>query len=98
MVTGPDGRPRVRYLPPAWDAIVALGLDETIQYGTSSVQVARRLLALLADLVAAAPQQRRPPVQARIEALRQLVTAAFPDAGRPEASSPGRQGLGTPSR
>jgi len=97
-VTGPDGRPRVRYPPPAWDALVALGLDETMQYGASSLQVARRLQALLTDLVAAAPRQRRPPVQARIEALRQVVTAAFPDAGGREAASPDRQGLGTPAR
>ena len=96
VITDADGRCRVRHTPPAWRALLGLALDETMQYGAPSLQVARRLKALLNDLLAVAPGQRRPPVQARIDALKHLVEAGFPDVGADDAAIPDRQGLGSP--
>src|SRR5262249_57494154 len=92
-----DGNTRVVYPAPTWEALLALALDETMQYGASSLQVARRLRALLSDLLEVTPDQRRAPVQSRLDALDRAVASAFPDVGRPEALRPDRQGLGSPN-
>ena len=93
-----DGNTRVVYPAPTWEALLALALDETMQYGASSLQVARRLRALLSDLLEVTPDQRRAPVQSRLDALDRAVAGAFPDVGRREALQPDRQGLGSPDR
>lgn len=97
VITDDGGRCRVRYTPLAWHALLGLALDETLQYGASSIQVARRLQALLRDLGPITPEGRRQPVQARIDALNSLVAAAFPSTGADVASAPDRQGLGSSS-
>lgn len=68
----PDGRHRdadgvVRLLTRelAWPGYVALALEEVVEVGAASPVVARRLLAALDDLVAVAPAERRPPLEAQ---------------------------------
>src|SRR3984957_15781149 len=73
------GRVLVRFPAPQWDAFLALALDEIILYGAGSIQVARRLSALLDDLLPSAPAARRPPVSARAARLRRAVRRALPD-------------------
>lgn len=97
-LTDAAGNSLVRYPAPTWQALLALALDETIQYGASSVQVARRLRALLEDLLGVVPDERRPPVEIRLSALDGSVAAAFPREGQSEALSADRQGLGSPER
>ena len=91
------GAVRVRFPAPRWDMFVALAFDEVMLYGAGSLQVARRLRALLADLLAAAPPGRREAVAARLATLGRLVRQAQPDpALAAEAMRPDRQGIGSP--
>jgi uncharacterized membrane protein len=91
------GRVRVCFPAPRWEAFLALAVDEITLYGAGSIQVARRLCALLTDLLASAPPDRRPPVAARIAVLERSVRRALPDPGMAaEAMRPDRQGIGSP--
>ncbi len=82
---------------PTWDDILRLAFDEICSYGATSVQVMRRINALVADLTLAVPEERRPALRywdARLEAI---ITRSFPDTEeRLEAMQEDRQGLGTP--
>ena len=92
------GRVLVRFPAPRWDAFVALAVDEIIVYGAGSIQVTRRLRALLDDLLASAPPPRRPPVSARIATLERAVRAALADQTiAAEAMEPDHQGIGSPT-
>lgn len=92
-----SGRVIVRFPAPQWEAFLSLALDEIILYGAGSIQVARRLSALLADLLASAPASRRAPVSARAATLRRVVGRALPDeAQAAEALQPDHQGIGSP--
>jgi uncharacterized membrane protein len=94
-----DGAARVlvRFPAPRWDAFLALAVDEIIVYGAGSIQVTRRLRALLDDLLASAPPSRRPAVSARIATLQRAVRGAVPDeALAAEAILPDHQGIGSP--
>ena len=91
------GRVLVRFPAPRWDAFVALAVDEIIVSGADSIQVARRLRALLDDLLASAPPTRRPPVSARIATLERAVRRALADETiAAEAMQPDHQGIGSP--
>jgi uncharacterized membrane protein len=93
------GQVRVRYPAPRWEALVALAFDEILAYGTGTLQVTRRLHALLDDLLAAAPPARRPPVADRLAALKRLAGQCLPDPVLArEAGEPDRQGIGSPRR
>ena len=92
------GRVLVRFPAPRWDAFVALAFDEIIVYGAGSIQVTRRLRALLDDLVSSAPPARRAPVSARIATLQRAVRSAQPDETlAAEAMEPDHQGIGSPT-
>ena len=91
------GRVLVRFPAPRWDAFVALAFDEIIVSGADSIQVTRRLRALLDDLLASAPPTRRPPVSARIATLERAVRRALADETiATEAMEPDHQGIGSP--
>jgi uncharacterized membrane protein len=91
------GRVLVRFPAPRWDSFVALAVDEIIVSGADSIQVARRLRALLDDLLASAPPTRRPPVSARIATLERAVRSALADETiAAEALQPDHQGIGSP--
>jgi uncharacterized membrane protein len=92
-----DGRVLVRFPAPRWDAFLALAVDEIIVYGAGSIQVTRRLRAVLDDLLAGAPPSRRPPISARIATLQRVVRNALPDEEvAAEAMEPDHQGIGSP--
>jgi uncharacterized membrane protein len=92
-----SGRVLVRFPAPRWDAFVALAIDEIIVYGAGSIQVTRRLRALLDDLMASAPPSRRPPVSARIATLQRAIRGALADETiAAEAMEPDHQGIGSP--
>jgi uncharacterized membrane protein len=92
-----DGRVVVRFPAPRWDAFVALAFDEIIVYGAGSIQVTRRLRAVLDDLLTSAPPSRRPPVSARIATLQRAVRGALADETiATEAMEPDHQGIGSP--
>lgn len=58
-----SGAPRFVYPQPSWDDLLELALNEIRQYGASSVQVGRRMMALLDRLADDVPPARRPVVE-----------------------------------
>jgi uncharacterized membrane protein len=92
-----NGNVVVRFPAPTWDTFLTLAVDEILLYGSGSVQVARRLRAMLEDLLATAPAARWPAVRDKLAALDRATLRSFPDAGDQEtASRPDRQGIGSP--
>ena len=57
-----DGKLRLVVPVPSWDDLVQLAFDEICFYGASSVQVMRRMNALISDLIQALPEEREPPL------------------------------------
>lgn len=89
------GDVRVIYPTPSWEDFLALAFDEIRLYGANSMQVARRLGALLADLEEVVPPDRRPAVQHHAERVRASIIRSFADeTDREEALVVDRQGLG----
>jgi uncharacterized membrane protein len=89
------GAVRVIYPTPSWDDFLALAFDEIRMYGANSMQVARRLGALLADLEEVVPPDRRHAVRVHAERVRASIVRSFADeADRAEALVVDRQGLG----
>jgi uncharacterized membrane protein len=81
---------------PTWDDCLRLAIDEISTYGGGSIQVMRRLHALVADLMVALPRERRDALHRWRDRLRQRVDSNFPDAEeRAAAVIEDRQGLGT---
>ena len=94
---GTDGAgfARFRYPAPSWGDFVSLALDETRQFGDGSVQVTRRLRALLEDLRDAVPEPRRAAVEEQLTLLDSAADRTFTDLGdRATAGVRDRQGLG----
>lgn len=89
------GTVRLWYQAPSWEDYLSLALDETRLYGEGSVQVMRRLRALLADLRAAVPEFRRPAIDAELALLDSAADRAFTDHDdQVAAAASDRQGLG----
>ncbi|MGI9556898.1 MAG: DUF2254 domain-containing protein [Solirubrobacterales bacterium] len=88
---------RLHYPAPSWEDYLSVALDETRQYGEGSVQVARRMYALLHDLRNAVPAYRRPAIEPRLVLMRASVRRGFSDDhDRYSASTADRQGIGSP--
>jgi len=82
---------------PSWDDLLRLSFDEISAYGATSVQVMRRMNALLADLARAVPAERRPTLQYWSGRLKAAIARSFVDnEQRVEALKEDRQGLGVP--
>jgi len=90
-----EGRLRLVYRTPDWEAFVDLALTEVRQYGADSIQVARRLRALLEDLIAVLPPERHAPLKAELRRLKRSIERAFDDPeDRTRAEQGDSQGLG----
>lgn len=93
------GRLRLVIPFPTWEDFLHLALDEIRTYGSSSVQVMRRMKALLSDLSDAVPENRREAVQSQQRRLIASVGRCFTDADdQLEASVEDREGLGIPRK
>ncbi len=89
------GSLRVIYPSPDWEDFLALAVDEIRFYGAKSIQVSRRLLALLTDLEIIAPKERKPIILDHIHRVEVSINRAFPDNDdRLEAAQLDRQGIG----
>ena len=85
----------VVFRTPNWEDYVTVAASEIRQYGAGSLQVVRRLRAMLEDLMAGLPSIRRPPLEVQLRVLGRAVARSFPDAedlARAGAADP--QGLG----
>ena len=90
------GTARLRWPAPSWEDYLGLALDETRQYGEGSVQVSRRLRALLVRLAGQVPAHRRAAVEAKLELVGIGADRGFrdqPDQLAAATSDP--QGIGT---
>jgi len=94
-----DGAVRVTVPFPTWDDFLRLAFDEIRSYGAGSIQVMRRMKALIADLSSLVPEERRPALAYWKERLDRTVTTHFTDPVELEqASVEDRQGLGVSRR
>ena len=79
----------------SWEDYLALGCSEIRSYGMSSMQVSRRMRALLEDLEVTVTPANRPAVQRELAALDRAVAHGFPDAVEREmAMQADHQGIG----
>ncbi|HUI96239.1 MAG TPA: DUF2254 domain-containing protein [Xanthobacteraceae bacterium] len=91
-----DGKLRLVYPMPTWEDYLTLAFDEIRQYGTTSVQVMRRLRAALTELAAVQTDIAR--AEAVYRYLKHLdvsiETSPFDAEDRIKARQEDRQGLG----
>jgi uncharacterized membrane protein len=99
LVRDRQGRIRLVYRTPDWEDFVDLAMTEIRHFGATSIQVARRLRALLEDLIAALPIERQPPLREELQLLQRSAERVFSDAeDRARAERGDSQGLGGSSR
>lgn len=80
---------------PGWDDFLLLALDEIRFYGGESVQVMRRMKALIKNLLIILPAERHEALQHWEKRLQGTIARSFADAEeKHDASVPDRQGLG----
>jgi uncharacterized membrane protein len=92
-----DGKLRLVAPFPTWDDLVRLAFDEICCYGATSVQVMRRMNALVTDLTEYIPEERRPALRYWDARLKASIARAFTASEeRLEALQEDRQGLGMP--
>jgi uncharacterized membrane protein len=79
-VRGDDGQLRLIVRTPNWQDFVQLTFTEIRQYGAESVQVARRLRAMIETLMASLPESRLPALRTELDLLdRTVARFAFPE-------------------
>jgi len=82
---------------PAWEDLVRLAFDEICFCGATSVQVMRRMNALITDLIPHVPEERRPVLHDWQQRVKATIARSFADEEeRTEALKEDRQGLGVP--
>ena len=92
-----DGELRLVVPFPGWDDLLGLAFDEISFYGATSVQVMRRMNALVSDLIRFLPEERRPALRRWSARLKTLIARSFTNIDeRTEALQADRQGLGVP--
>jgi uncharacterized membrane protein len=90
-----DGKVRVVYGTPDWPDYVTLAVTEIRHYGAGSLQVDRRLRAMLEHLLRDLPEARRPPLEEELALLDAAIRRGFQDeADRKRAGVADYQGVG----
>jgi uncharacterized membrane protein len=74
-----SGRIRLVYRTPDWDDFVHLAVTEIRHYGQDSVQVMRRLRAMLNNLIETLPERRAPMLRRELSLLGTSSKRNFPD-------------------
>ncbi|MBK7977614.1 MAG: DUF2254 domain-containing protein [Deltaproteobacteria bacterium] len=91
-----EGRVRVRYHTPDWEDFVMLAVTEIRQFGRDSIQVARRLRAMLEGLIPALPPERGALLAPELDLLKRTAERAFTEPeDRSRAGAGDFQGLGS---
>src|SRR4029453_1308329 len=87
--------PRV-HRPPKWKAFARLAVTEIRQYGRDSIQIMRRLRALLENLIETLPERRAPLLRQELTLLSSSSHRVFPDPDDQTLAEAGDlQGLGS---
>jgi uncharacterized membrane protein len=90
-----SGRLRLVFPVPSWEDFLVLAFDEIRFYGASSIQVMRRMRALLQALMEHVPPERREALERYLQRLDKGTRRAFEDSeDRKDALEEDRQGLG----
>jgi len=91
-----QGRPRLCYGTPDWPDFVSLAVTEIRHFGASSIQVARRLQAMIEHLLKVLPEARKAALQQELDLLQQAIERLFPDeVDRARAHIGDLQGIGS---
>jgi len=89
------GQVRLIYRTPDWEDFVQLGTTEIRQYGRDSIQVQRRLRAMLQDLIETLPAHRHAILKRELALLGSSLLRAFPDLDDQKLAESGDlQGIG----
>jgi uncharacterized membrane protein len=74
-----SGALRLVYRTPDWEDFVCLAVTEIRQFGGTSIQVARRLRAMLENLAGVLPPERAALLRGELELLRRSAGRSFPE-------------------
>jgi uncharacterized membrane protein len=89
------GQLRLVYRTPDWEDFVGLAVTEIRQFGANSTQVARRMRALLEDLIPLLPPYRATILRQELDLLKSTIDLSFTvPQDRKRADLPDLQGLG----
>jgi len=77
IVRDAEGRLRLVYRTPNWEDFVQLAVTELRHYGRESIQIARRLRAMLENLIQTMPEERAPLLQQELNLLRRSTERFF---------------------
>ena len=89
------GRLRLAYRTPDWEDFVSLAITEIRQFGGSSIQIVRRMRAMLENLIETVPAHRAILLRAELEILDRGVERDFRDPeDRTRAASADSLGMG----
>ena len=76
-ITDESGKLRVIFRTPNWDDFVNLACTELRRYGADSIQVVRRLRAMIENLIRALPEDRRAALETQLALLDHVITAIY---------------------
>jgi uncharacterized membrane protein len=88
------GHVRLMYRTPDWDDFVYLAVTEIRQFGADSIQVVRRLRAMLENLIETLPERRRPLLRHELELLQRTTMRFAEPEDRALAEISDVQGVG----
>jgi uncharacterized membrane protein len=92
------GRLRLIFRTPDWDDFVQLAVTEIRHFGGESIQIARRLRAMLENLIETLPEQRAPLLRQELSLLHRSAERCFVDPeDRALAEVSDFQGVGSKS-
>ncbi|MEI8005353.1 MAG: DUF2254 domain-containing protein [Bacteroidota bacterium] len=74
------GAVRLIYRTPDWEDFVGLAVTEIRQFGGTSIQIARRLKAMLETLIETFPEKRAAALQSELILLKKSAMRFFPEA------------------
>jgi uncharacterized membrane protein len=95
LVFDRDRKGRLVLRTPNWDDFVKLACCEIRLYGGGNFQVARRLRAMIEDLLTNLPERRHPPLELELRLLDEAVERLYTSPeDRALARTPDMQGLG----
>jgi len=95
VVADERGEPRVIYRTPNWEDYVHVSCQEIRTCGAANVQIARRMHAMLGNLLEALPPHRWPCLELQRSQLDRMIETLYPLAeDRALARIPDSQGLG----
>ena len=94
-----QGKLRLSMYFPTWEDFLSLAFEEIRSYGATSIQVMRRMNALMSQLVSLLPEERRPALRLWQKRLQSTVERTYSDIqDKLDASDEDPQGLGSSHR